>query len=126
MDKRGNIIHTKLFNEICNQDIQLYVEFIDMVNYEYDQSIQIMETSDDVLHIRMNVHKLIGILSYLYSEPTEEIIYLCKILLQNDKNNKNLTKFEYLHFIDNIIRFDKDKLGLRSNTRKTSILCEIL
>jgi len=98
MDKRGNIIHTKLFNEICNQDIQLYVEFIDMVNYEYDQSIQIMETSDDVLHIRMNVHKLIGILSYLYSEPTEEIIYLCKILLQNDKNNKNLTKFEYLHF----------------------------
>jgi hypothetical protein len=57
--------------------------------------------------------KLISILIYLQYDFAEELIYLCKILLNIDKNNDKLSITDYRCFINNIIHFDKEKIGLK-------------
>jgi len=112
MDDYNNISHKKLFYEVFNKDYRLYVEFIKMVDLEYDEIIKNLKNVIMVSDIRMNTHRLICILYYLQCTYAEELIYLCKILLNFDKHNINLTRTNYLPFINNIVSFDKSKIGL--------------
>ena len=99
----------KFYNDLfCNTSE--YDEYICMVREEYDNIIDIIDNTTDVKIIRSNSHKLLGILLNLLGDNIYEndLIYLCKILL---KNNKNTTSYSiYIPFIENIVKFDKKKL----------------
>ena len=97
-------IHKKLL-QICDNKIDLYEEFIENIKKDYNDCIKNLiecKKSKNMTTLRPNIHKILGIISYL--DKTSEIIYLCKIILLYDKP---ITTFDiYNSHIENLIEYD--------------------
>lgn len=102
-------INKKLFYEVFNKDIDAYYDFIEIIDEEYIETINSLKLCNTVTEIRYNVHKLIGIINNLLNTKCDELLYMCRILLLNEKTaNIDL----YLPYVKNIINYDKNELGL--------------
>lgn len=103
------LIHERLFCDIFDKNYDLYIEFMKVVQDEYKETIIVLHNSNTVLDIRNNTHKLVGILSNLLSTSCDELLYICKWLLFNEKTYS--IDF-YLPYVKQIIEYDKHKIGL--------------
>ena len=102
-------IHKKLFYEVFDKNIDTYFEFIKNINQEYSETIVDLRKSNTILEIRNNTHKIVGIISNLVSTRCDELLYICKTLLQNEKKTPI---YLYMPHVENIIKYDKSILGL--------------
>jgi hypothetical protein len=105
-------INKKIFYQLFDKNIDLYYEFMGILNNDYNKTIQNISNANSVADLRRHIHSLIGIVSNLYTMQAQELIYLCKTSLILDKNNEKNTLEMYLPCIEQIIQFDKNKLGL--------------
>jgi len=101
-------IHKYLFYTIFDKNINLYLEFINTIKKEYSDIIINLKSYNTVNEIRFNIHKLLSLLSNLIIDDSE-IIFLCKSILNYDKNQS--VDF-YLPTVMLIIEFDKSIIGL--------------
>jgi len=86
-------IHKNIFYNICDKNVDLYMEIIKNIRDEYKEAITNIKIETNVSIIRYNVHKLLGLICYLGN--TEEIFYICKMMLQNNKTETDYKKYEY-------------------------------
>jgi hypothetical protein len=102
-------IHYKLL-ELCHNNVTLYKEYIQNIIIEYHHYKKELINSikeNSILAIRQTTHKILGIIAYL--EKTNELIYLCKIILLYDKTS---TFDTYKQDIENLINYDIYKIIL--------------
>lgn len=102
-------IHKNLFYDVFNKNFDLYDDFIKVIKKEYTKCINDLDKSTNVLEIRNNVHKIVGIISNLLSTKCDELLYLCKLLLFTKKTESIDI---YLPYVKNIIEYDKTIIGL--------------
>jgi hypothetical protein len=105
-------IHKKIFYELFDKNIDLYNDFISSMNEDYNRIIKIISNATSIEEIRINIHSLIGIISVLENANTNELLYICRLILLIDKNDKNITLKHYASYIEEITNYDKYKLGL--------------
>ena len=105
-------IHKKLFYEVFDKNIDIYIDFISSINKDYNRIITNISNSTSIEEIRKNIHSLIGIISIFETNISNELLYLCRILLMLDKNDKTIELKHYLYYTEKIVNFDKSKLGL--------------
>jgi len=105
-------IHKKIFYELFDKNIDLYNDFISSMNEDYKRIIKIISNATSIEEIRRNIHSLIGIISVLETSNKNELLYRCRLILLIDKNDKNITLKTYASYIEEIINYDKSKLGL--------------
>ena len=105
-------IYKKLFYQVFDKNIDLYNDFMQNINSDYNKIIKKITTSTTIEEIRRNIHSLIGIISIFETNIKDELLYFCRILLMLDKNNKTITINDYLLYTEKIVNFDKTKLGL--------------
>jgi hypothetical protein len=105
-------IHKKLFYDVFDKNIDLYNDFIISMNKDYKKIIQNISNATSIEEIRRNIHSFIGIISIFETNITNELLYLSKMLLMLDKNDKTITIQVYLYYTEKIVNFDKSKLGL--------------
>ena len=86
-------IHKYIFYEICEKNIDVYFELIRTMRSEYKAGLRIITNVSDIGIVRYNIHKMLGVICYLGNK--EEIIYICKMILQIDKKETNFEKYEY-------------------------------
>jgi hypothetical protein len=103
------LIHEKIFFDVFHKNYDLYNDFMKVIQYEYKQTILDLKNSKTVLDIRNNTHKLVSIISNLMSTSCDELLYICKLLLFNEKT---CTVDFYLPYVKEIIEYDKHKIGL--------------
>jgi len=102
-------IHKDLFYNTFNKNIDLYLEFIEIIKSEYKETIYNLSKSTTILDIRNNVHKLISIISNIKSSITNELLYLCKLLLQNEK----IMNIDYYYpMVKPIVEYNSYIIGL--------------
>lgn len=70
---------------------------------------ELSTTTPNIQTIRHNIHKLFSVV-VLLEGSNEEIIYLCKLLLNIDKKNTNIQL--YVPYVKMILEYDKSHLGL--------------
>ena len=102
-------INKYIFNDVCDRNMDIYDEFISCIREEYIDIIKNLTIVKTVTDIRFQIHKLATIINNLHAN---ELMYICKLTLLNDKNNKNITVETYRKFIQQIIDYDKSKIGL--------------
>lgn len=90
----------------------MYMEYIECLKVEYSKIIKKLCIINDISQIRYCVHKLIGILKNFYDNTAIELIYYCKLLLNIDKNDANITFNAYKEYINLIINYDRSLFGL--------------
>ena len=96
-------IHERLYKEICEENYTLYKELVRNINMDYHHCISILNLKNNSIpEIRYNVHKILGIISYL--DKNGELVYLCKCLLLYDKKTTNYETYQIP--IKNIINYD--------------------
>jgi ribosome-interacting GTPase 1 len=102
-----------IFINICNKNIDTYQDFIDTLNEDYSNIIlELSSKNINCNNVRQLIHKMIGLVS-IFNNSNHEIIYLCKLILNIDKNNMDFSLYdEYIRWI---IQYDKEKLGLCTN-----------
>lgn len=105
-------IHKKIFYELFDKNIDLYNDFIGSMNEDYKRIMKIISNATSIEEIRRNIHSLIGIISVLETANNNELLYRCRLILLIDKNDKNITLKHYASYIEEIINYDKSKLGL--------------
>jgi hypothetical protein len=105
-------INKKIFYEVFDKNIDLYYEFIRMLSNDYKKTINNISTANNVADLRKNIHSLIGIVSNFDTMQAQELIYLCKTTLLIHKDNPEITLEMYLQYTQQIVNFDKNKLGL--------------
>jgi hypothetical protein len=105
-------IHKRIFYEIFDKNIDMYMEYIETLNVEYSKIITKLSITSDIPQIRYYVHKLIGILNNFYDDSAIELIYYCKLLLNIDKKNPLFTIDDYKEYINLIVNYDKTLFGL--------------
>jgi DNA-directed RNA polymerase len=105
-------IHKKIFYEVFDKNIDLYNDFISSMNEDYNRIIKNISNATSIEEIRRNIHSLIGIISVLETANKNYLLYRSRLLLLIDKNDKNITLKDYEIYIQEIINYDKSKLGL--------------
>ena len=105
-------IHKKLFYETFDKNIDLYIEFINIIKEEYINFIKNIVNATSVKELRRNIHSLIGIISVFETNLKNELLYFCKFALNEDKNDTSNVLEKYQPYIKQIVEFDKTKLGL--------------
>lgn len=101
----------KIFYQLFDKNIDLYNDFMQNMNSDYNKIITNISTATTIEEIRRNTHSLIGLIS-IFEMNDSELLYFCRILLMLDKNDKNITINDYFLYTEKIINFDKSKLGL--------------
>ena len=102
-------INQYVFYEICNKNIDLYNDFINDVKNDYNNIILELKTTRECKDIRIQIHKLVGILSII-GNKNNEINYICNNCLNIPKDCSDISLYTY--FIDLLFDFDKTKIGL--------------
>ena len=102
-------INKYIFNEVCEKNIDIYNEFISCISIEYNNIIKILKNPKTVADIRFQTHKLLGIINNLHAD---ELIYICKLILQIDKNNRDISIDVYKPCIKQVIEYDISRIGL--------------
>lgn len=94
-------IQRYIYQIICDANMDQYNEFIQMVKSELKENIHIIMNcmnSKNIILIRLYIHKLINIISYL--DNNKELFYICKLILAIPKTEFNFEKYEnYLKMI---------------------------
>jgi hypothetical protein len=97
------VIHKKIFNEMCNNNISLYEDFIKTIKNEYSVVIKNILNSVDCVVIRYETHKLISIIAILDGGITSEIKYICSLILSLDKGETDFIHYKpYIDMLKNI------------------------
>jgi Mg2+ and Co2+ transporter CorA len=105
-------VHGYILYSIFDKNIDLYNEYIDIIRKEYsDVIIQLQRKQNTIADIRNCAHRLISIISNLYL-PSSEIVYICKLLLSNEKNNPKIGINYYTPYVNMILDYDKSQIGL--------------
>jgi hypothetical protein len=99
-------IHEKLFNTICDRNMDSYEEIICSLKFEYMAIINELKKSNNIPTIRFQVHKMISIVCML--DNNDQIIFLCKRLLSIEKNLKNKSLYE--ECLQYIFEYDRKEL----------------
>ena len=98
-------IHRFIFDEICNKDMDAYMDFIKSIQSNF-MSIKKELIQDfrqlTIPKIRYLAHKLTGILTYL--DNMSELIFICKSILHVDKSCVNMSV--YLPYIEMLRDYD--------------------
>ena len=102
-------INKYIFNNICDKNIDTYNEFISCIRKEYINIIEILKNVITIKEVRFQTHKLVTIISNLHAN---ELMYICKLILLIDKNDTNIQIETYYPYIQEIINYDKSKIGL--------------
>ena len=102
-------IHKNIFYDICNKNIDIYFDLINTIRNEYIETIYNLQKSVNVEDIRFNTHKLVSILTNITSIPSDELLYICYLLLLNEKTEDINC---YIPYTEQIIQYNKSKLGL--------------
>ena len=77
-------IHKRLFHDFCDNNIEIYQDFVKSIREDYLLIMQELFQPTDIPNIRHNIHKLFSVIILLDSS-NEEMIYLCKLILNIDK-----------------------------------------
>lgn len=97
-------IHTYLFCEICDKNINTYNDFISTMYYEYIETTQKLFNSNRISDMRFYTHKLVSIICWL--EICDEMLYYCKMLLLIDKKDIDVEKYKcYVSMIKTLDNF---------------------
>jgi hypothetical protein len=102
-------IHKRLIHDFCDNNIEIYQDFIKSIREDYLLIMQELFHPSDIPNIRHSIHKLFSVIILLDSS-NEEMIYLCKLILNIDKKNTNIQL--YLPYVEMILQYDKANLGL--------------
>lgn len=97
------LIHKKIFNEICNNNITLYEDFIQTIKNEYNIVIKNILNSVMCVVIRYETHKLMSIIAILDVGITSEIKYICSLILAVDKGETDFIHYKpYIDMLKNV------------------------
>ena len=101
-------IHKYLFINICDKNFDHYSDLINVIKSEIQLVILAISdpTLTDTSILRMYIHKLINNISSL--DNNSEIIYLCRQLLNIDKNNTNI--LDYKECLNMILLYDINQI----------------
>jgi hypothetical protein len=102
-------IHKRLFHDFCDNNIEIYQDFIKTIREDYLLIMQELFNTPDIPNIRHSIHKLFSVI-VLLDCSNEEMIYLCKLILNIDKKDTNIQL--YLPYVEMILQYDKANLGL--------------
>ena len=104
------ILHKHIFLNICNKNIDTYEDFIYTLNDDYTNIIVDLSAKNITCHaIRQLIHKMVGLVA-IFQDTNEEIMYMCKLILNIDKKSTNFLL--YKEYVQWILLYDKRKLGL--------------
>jgi len=104
------IFHKYIFLNICNKNIDTYQDFMHTINEDYMNIIlELSAKNITCSSIRQLIHKMIGLVA-IFNNTNEEIVYMCKMILNIDKNSTDISL--YTEYIQMILRYDKQKLGI--------------
>lgn len=79
-------------------------------NHDYTNIILDLSAKNVTSHeVRQLIHKMIGLIA-IFQDTNEEIMYICKLILNIDKKNKDFLL--YNEYIQLILQYDKRQLGL--------------
>jgi hypothetical protein len=96
------VIHKKIFNEMCNNNISLYEDFIKTIKNEYSVVIKDILESSVCETLRYHTHKLMSIIGML-NDITCEIKYICSLILSVDKLETDFIHYKpYIDMLKNI------------------------
>lgn len=102
-------INKYLFYYVCNKDIDVYNEIIEIIRQEYNTTIYKLTQTQNCQEVRFLIHKLVGIVSSCI-DTNQECIYLCRCLLQIPKSTTDFTL--YKSYIDLLTNLDRSTIGL--------------
>ncbi len=95
------ILHKKIFDDICNKNVDLYYEFIETVKYEYNTIMQTLLHTTECKQIRILTHKLISSVTILENVYLE-IKYICSLILSTNKNETDFNTYKpYIEMLKN-------------------------
>ena len=94
-------LHKFIFQEVCDKNIDVYNEFIDVMKQDFYDTIGKINSGYSIDVIRYNTHRLVGIVSYL--DNNDEIIYVCSLILAIDKKNSDISPYyPYLSMLSEV------------------------
>lgn len=102
-------INQFLFYEICGKDMDMYEDITKSVKIDYRNTIRDLGNSSTWESAIFHTHKLMGVISIL-KNTNEEVLYLCKSLLQLSKTSEDYASYAY--FIDQLVSIDMRNIGL--------------
>ena len=87
-------IHKRLFHDFCDNNIEIYQDVIKTIREDYILIMKELSTTiQEIPNIRHSIHKLFSVIILLDSS-NEEMIYLCKLILNIDKK---IQIFNYIY-----------------------------
>lgn len=98
-------IHIFIFDEICNKDMNAYMDFIKSIQSDFVSiKKELMQDFSQLTipKIRYLALKLTGIVSYL--DNMSELVFICKSILHVDKNHVDMSV--YLPYIEMLRDYD--------------------
>lgn len=100
-------INKYIFYNICDKNIDIYSDLINTASDEYNEIINKLKIITTCSDIRIQIHKLIGLVA-LFIRTNTKIIYLCKLILFINKNETDINL--YINYIQMVIDYDKENL----------------
>jgi hypothetical protein len=101
-------LHKNILDNICDGNIQYYIEYMDSLKLEIKNTIKGISAflkNSDIVQLRANVHKLISIICYL--EKNDELLHICKYILFEPKPNE--AKYDianYIYYTNELLKYD--------------------
>jgi hypothetical protein len=97
------ILHKKIFDEICNKDLDLYNEFMDTIRQEYNNIMQNIFQASECKSLRYYVHRLISNIAIM-EDIYHEHKYICSLILSIHKDETDFSKYKpYIEMFVNCI-----------------------
>ena len=97
------ILHKKIFDEICNKDLDLYNEFMDTIRQEYKNIMQNITEASECKSLRYHVHRLISNIAIM-EDIYHELKYICSLILSIHKDETDFSKYKpYIEMFVNCV-----------------------